>query len=113
MRSSITIRMRAGDADVGLMTRSAGRAGRFGCHQIAEQPPISVIVTEHRTNKLRCARGDPSKGYVVDGRPGEYGRLRVERRFEVVIPEMTGDEDVVRIERLHYPQRSVRRRRGR
>jgi len=29
-------------------------AGRFGRHQIAELPPISVIVTEHRTHQLRC-----------------------------------------------------------
>ncbi len=28
--------------------------GRFGRHQIAELPPISVIVCEHRTHQLRC-----------------------------------------------------------
>jgi transposase len=28
--------------------------GRFGRHQVAELPPISVIVTEHRTHQLRC-----------------------------------------------------------
>lgn len=27
--------------------------GRFGRHQVAELPPISVIVTEHRTHQLR------------------------------------------------------------
>jgi hypothetical protein len=40
-------------------------------------------------------------------------RLRVDRRFDIVIPEMTGEEDVIRIARLHYPRGSVRRRRGR
>jgi hypothetical protein len=30
--------------------------GRFGRHQVAELPPISVIVTEHRTHQLRCRR---------------------------------------------------------
>jgi transposase len=30
------------------------RAGRFGRHQVAELPPISVILTEHRTHQLRC-----------------------------------------------------------
>ena len=30
------------------------QGGRFGRHQIAELPPISVIVTEHRTHQLRC-----------------------------------------------------------
>ena len=28
--------------------------GRFGRHQIAELPPISVVWTEHRTHQLRC-----------------------------------------------------------
>jgi transposase len=32
--------------------RRAG--GRFGRHQVVELPPISVIVTEHRTHQLRC-----------------------------------------------------------
>jgi transposase len=30
------------------------RVGRFGRHQVCELPPISVIVTEHRTHQLRC-----------------------------------------------------------
>jgi transposase len=30
------------------------RAGRFGRHQVAELPPISVLVVEHRTHRLRC-----------------------------------------------------------
>jgi transposase len=30
--------------------------GRFGRHQVCELPPISVIVTEHRTHQLRCRR---------------------------------------------------------
>src|SRR5688500_13725634 len=28
--------------------------GRFGRHQVAELPPISVLVIEHRTHRLRC-----------------------------------------------------------
>ena len=32
--------------------RRAG--GRFGRHQVFELPPISVLVTEHRTHQLRC-----------------------------------------------------------
>ena len=28
--------------------------GRFGRHQVAELPPISVILVEHRTHRLRC-----------------------------------------------------------
>jgi hypothetical protein len=30
------------------------RGGRFGRHQVAELPPISVLVIEHRTHRLRC-----------------------------------------------------------
>jgi transposase len=30
--------------------------GRFGRHQVAELPPISVVVVEHRTHRLRCPR---------------------------------------------------------
>jgi transposase len=30
------------------------RGGRFGRHQVAELPPIGVVVTEHRTHQLRC-----------------------------------------------------------
>jgi transposase len=30
-------------------------AGRFGRHQVCELPPISVIVVEHRTRRLRCS----------------------------------------------------------
>ena len=29
-------------------------SGRFGRHQIAELPPISVLLVEHRTRRLRC-----------------------------------------------------------
>ena len=28
--------------------------GRFGRHQVCELPPISVLVSEHRTHQLRC-----------------------------------------------------------
>jgi transposase len=31
-------------------------AARFGRHQVAELPPISVIWTEHRTHQLRCGQ---------------------------------------------------------
>jgi transposase len=31
------------------------RGGRFGRHQVAELPPISVLLVEHRTHRLRCS----------------------------------------------------------
>ena len=39
--------------EFGSDERIAGR--RFGRHQVAELPPIAVVVTEHRTHRLRCA----------------------------------------------------------
>ena len=54
MRSSITIRRRVADADVGSMIGSPGRAGGLVATRSCELPPISVIVTEHRTHQLRC-----------------------------------------------------------
>lgn len=29
-------------------------AGRFGRHQVAELPPIAIVMSEHRTHRLRC-----------------------------------------------------------
>jgi transposase len=31
------------------------RGGRFGRHQVAELPPLSVLLIEHRTHRLRCS----------------------------------------------------------
>jgi transposase len=47
--------------------------GRFGRHQLAELPPIGVIVTEHRTHQLRCrkcrARTSAPLPQQIDGSP--------------------------------------------
>ena len=55
MRSSITTRRRAAAADAGSTLGERRPGGRFGRHQVAELPPISVIVVEHRTHRLRCS----------------------------------------------------------
>lgn len=34
---------------------------RFGRHQVAELPPISVVVVEHRTHRLRCPSVAPRR----------------------------------------------------
>jgi hypothetical protein len=48
-------------------------AGRFGRHQVAELPPISVVFTEHRTHQLRCrccrARTSASVPEEIAGSP--------------------------------------------
>jgi transposase len=49
------------------------RGGRFGRHQVAELPPISVLWTEHRTHQLRCrhcrARTSAQLPAMVAGSP--------------------------------------------
>jgi transposase len=47
--------------------------GRFGRHQVAELPPISVVFSEHRTHQLRCrqcrARTSASLPAQIAGSP--------------------------------------------
>jgi transposase len=38
----------------GFSENERRRSGRFGRHQVAELPPLSVIVLEHRTHRLGC-----------------------------------------------------------
>ena len=54
MRSSITTRTRVAGAVASSPSEQRRPGGRFGRHQVAELPPISVIWTEHRTHQLRC-----------------------------------------------------------
>jgi transposase len=43
-----------GQCGAGFPPERRSRDGRFGRHQVAELPPISVRWTEHRTHQLRC-----------------------------------------------------------
>jgi hypothetical protein len=53
--------------------RQCRPGGRFGRHQVAELPPISVIVSEHRTHQLRCrhcrARTSARLPELIDASP--------------------------------------------
>ena len=60
---------------------------RFGRHQVAELPPISVIWTEHRTHQLRCRHCLARTERPVAG-PG--------RRLRVRAPVAGGGRDVDR-----------------
>jgi transposase len=54
-------------------------AGRFGRHQIAELPPIGVLLSEHRTRRLRCpqCRADTTAGLPAGIGSSAFGpRLR-------------------------------------
>jgi len=59
--------------------------GRFGRHQVAELPPISVLLIEHRTHRLRC------RDCRADRRGAGRGRV-LGVRAEVA----SGDRDVDR-----------------
>jgi transposase len=53
--------------------------GRFGRHQIVELPPISVLLVEHRTHRLRCpdCRAETTAGLPVGIGSSAFGpRLR-------------------------------------
>ena len=54
MRSSITTRRRAGGAAATFTAEQQRPRRRFGRRQVLELPSISVIVSEHRTHRLRC-----------------------------------------------------------
>lgn len=43
-----------GSCGTAFLAQQRTRGGRFGRRQVAELPPISVILTEHRTHQLRC-----------------------------------------------------------
>ena len=43
-----------GGCGAGFVVEQQTGSGRFGRHQVAELPPISVVWTEHRTHQLRC-----------------------------------------------------------
>ena len=54
-------------------------AGRFGRHQVAELPPISVLLVEHRTHRLRCpdCRAETTAALPAEIRGSAFGpRLR-------------------------------------
>jgi hypothetical protein len=57
-----------------------------------------------------------TRGYIVPGRArrsGEYRRIRIEHRYDVVLPREPSPDDPVKIDELWFqPQPSARRKRG-
>ena len=68
--SSITIRTAAGAAGTSSAMRRGCRRRRPGRRQVAELPPMTVVVTEHRTHRLRCpcCKRRTAAGFPADGR---------------------------------------------
>ena len=46
---------------------------RFGRHQVSELPPIAVVVSEHRTHRLRCPRCRAKTAAVLPGGRSAFG----------------------------------------
>ena len=64
-----------------------------GCHQVAELPPTSVILTEHRTHRLRCGRcAAKTTGVLLD----EIGCSAFGLRFAAAIVSMTARNRISR-----------------
>lgn len=68
-------------------------SGRFGRHQIAELPPISVLLVEHRTRRLRC----PCCGTRTTAqRPGGIGCSAFGPRLRAAIVTLTARNRISR-----------------
>jgi transposase len=67
--------------------------GRFGRHQVVELPPISVILTEHRTHQLRCrqCRARTSARLPADIAGSVFGR-----RLQAAVVTLTARHRVSR-----------------
>jgi transposase len=70
-----------------------GRGGRFGRHQIAELPPISVTWVEHRTHQVRC-RG--CRARTSARLPEEIGGSPFGPRLQAAIVTLTARHRVSR-----------------
>ncbi len=66
---------------------------RFGRHQVAELPPTSVILTEHRTHRLRCLRCAAKTTAVL---PDEIGCSAFGPRLAAAIVSMTARNRISR-----------------
>jgi len=71
--------------------RSPGR--RFGRHQVAELPPIAVILTEHRTHRLRCPE---CKAKTIGVLPGEVAGSAFGPALQAAVVTMTARNRVSR-----------------
>jgi transposase len=71
--------------------RRTGR--RFGRHQVAELPPISVIVTEHRTHQLRCQH---CRARTSARLPAEVGGSSFGPRLQAAVVTLTARHRISR-----------------
>jgi transposase len=69
------------------------RGGQCGRHQVAELPPISVLVVEHRTHRLRCPQ---CKTKTVAELPPEVGGSAFGLRLQAAIVTLTARHRISR-----------------
>jgi len=77
--------------EFGVDERPAG--GRFGRHQVAELPPISVLVVEHRTHRLRCP---DCRAETTAGLPDGVGSSAFGPRLRAAIVTLTARNRISR-----------------
>ena len=81
------------DREFGEDERRPGR--RFGRHQVAELPPISVLLVEHRTQRLRCPQ---CKTKTVAELPSGVGGSAFGARLQAAIVTLTARHRISRRE---------------
>ncbi len=67
--------------------------GRFGRHQVAELPPISVILVEHRTHRLGCPG---CRAKTTAGLPAEIGASAFGPNLQAALVTLTARNRVSR-----------------
>jgi transposase len=68
-------------------------ARRFGRHQISELPPISVILVEHRTHRLRCPE---CRGKTTAGLPDGIGGSAFGPNLQAAVVTLTARNRISR-----------------
>jgi transposase len=76
-----------------LSTDERRPGGRFGRHQVAELPPISVLVVEHRTHRVRCPDCDAE---TTAGLPDGIGSSAFGPRLRAAIVTLTARNRISR-----------------
>ena len=77
---------RCGDCGRRFDDRQRRSSGRFGRHQVAELPPISVTWTEHRTHQLRCR---DCRSRTSAPSPGQIARSGFGPRLQAAVVTLT------------------------
>lgn len=78
---------------------------RFGRHQVAELPPIAVVVSEHRTHRLRCP---DCRAKATAELPGELFGSAFGRRLRAAVVTLSARNRISRRDMAELAGGSVR-----